>query len=157
VLHRVSSLRGNGAAVLSNKDCCEGSCVRKGLLGSGLRRGDLHHVACWIRSSSSGDILRVIGRFLSGGLTVKDRDKTHRITGVILYQLSLVKQRYPHYQKLEYTIYMTGKKLPHYFECHSIVVVASSPLASILNNPDATGPVSLWGITLGPWDITYQR
>jgi hypothetical protein len=62
VLHRVSSLRGNGAAVLSNKDCCEGSCVHQELSGSGLRRGDLHHVACWIRSSSSGDVLHVIGR-----------------------------------------------------------------------------------------------
>jgi hypothetical protein len=29
VLHRVSSLRGNGAAVLSNKDCCEGSYIIK--------------------------------------------------------------------------------------------------------------------------------
>jgi hypothetical protein len=58
VLHRVSSLRGNGAAVLSNKDCCEGSCVHQGLSGSGLRRGDLHHVACWIRSSSSGCVHR---------------------------------------------------------------------------------------------------
>jgi hypothetical protein len=29
VLHRVSSLRGNGAAVLCNKDCCEGSCIIK--------------------------------------------------------------------------------------------------------------------------------
>jgi hypothetical protein len=62
VLHRVSSLRGNGAAVLSNKDCCEGSCVHQELSGSGLRRGDLHRVACWIRSSSSGDVHRVIGR-----------------------------------------------------------------------------------------------
>jgi hypothetical protein len=35
-------------------------------------------------SSSSGDILRVIGRFLSGWLAMKDRDKTHRITSVIL-------------------------------------------------------------------------
>jgi hypothetical protein len=51
--------------VLSNKDCCEGSCVYQELSGSGLRRGDLHRVACWIRSSSSGDVLRVIGRFLS--------------------------------------------------------------------------------------------
>jgi hypothetical protein len=42
----------------------------------GLRRGDLHHVACWIRSSSSGCVLRVIGRILSGLLAVKDRDKT---------------------------------------------------------------------------------
>jgi ribonuclease HI len=52
---------------------------------------------------------------------------------------------------------MTGKKLPHYFECHSIIVVASNPVSSILNNPDATGRVSLWGITLGPWEITYHR
>jgi ribonuclease HI len=52
---------------------------------------------------------------------------------------------------------MTGKKLPHYFECHSIIVVASNPVSSILNNPDATGCVSLWGITLAPWEITYQR
>ena len=42
----------------------------------GLRRGDLHHVACWIRSSSSGCVLRVIGRILSGLLAVKDWDKT---------------------------------------------------------------------------------
>jgi hypothetical protein len=29
VFHHVSSLWQNGAAVLSNKDCCEGSCVTK--------------------------------------------------------------------------------------------------------------------------------
>jgi hypothetical protein len=46
--------------------CCEGSFVHQELSGSGLRRGDLHRIACWIRSSSSGDVLRVIGRFLSG-------------------------------------------------------------------------------------------
>jgi hypothetical protein len=51
--------------------------------------------------------------------------------------------QYPHYQKLAYAIYMMGKKLPHYFECHSIIVVASTPVSSILNNPDATGHVTL--------------
>jgi ribonuclease HI len=51
---------------------------------------------------------------------------------------------------------MTRKKLPHYFECHSIIVVASTLVSSILNNPDTTGRVSLSGITLGPWEITYQ-
>jgi hypothetical protein len=64
--------------------------------------------------------------------------------------LSPTKQRYPHYQKLVYAIYMIEKKLSHYFECHSIIVVALAPVSSILNNPDATGCVSLWGITLGP-------
>jgi hypothetical protein len=70
--------------------------------------------------------------------------------------LSPTKQRYPHYQKLAYSIHMAGKMLPHYFECHSIIVVASTPVSSILNNPNATGRISLWGITLGLWEITYQ-
>jgi hypothetical protein len=86
--------------------------------------------------------------------------KEHRVQRPVYYLsevLSPTKQRYPHYQKLAYAIYMMGKKLPHYFECHSIIVVASTLVSSILNNPDATGRVSLWGITLGPWEITYQR
>jgi hypothetical protein len=85
--------------------------------------------------------------------------KEHGVQRPVYYLsevLSPTKQRYPHYQKLPYAIYMTGKKLPHYFECHSIIVVASTPVSSILNNPDATGCVFLWGITLGPWEITYQ-
>jgi hypothetical protein len=86
--------------------------------------------------------------------------KEHGVQRPVYYLsevLSPTKQRYPHYQKLAYAIYMTGKKLPHYFECHSIIVVASTPVSSILNNPDAMGCILLWGITLGPWEITYQR
>jgi hypothetical protein len=77
-----------------------------------------------------------------------DEGKIHGVQRPVYYLrevLSPTKQRYPHYQKLAYAIYMTGKKLPHYFECHSIVVVASSPLARVLDNPDTTGHVSLWG------------
>jgi hypothetical protein len=86
--------------------------------------------------------------------------KEHGVQRPVYYLsevLSQTKQRYHHYQKLAYAIYMMGKKLPHYFECHSIIVVASNPVSSILNNLDATGRVSLWGITLGPWEITYQH
>ena len=43
----------------------------------GLRRGDLHHVACWIYSPPSGDAIGVVGRiYLSGLLAVKDWDKS---------------------------------------------------------------------------------
>jgi hypothetical protein len=72
--------------------------------------------------------------------------KEHGVQRPVYYLsevLSPTKQRYPHYQKIAYTIYMIGKKLPHYFECHSIIVVALNPISSILNNPDATGRVSL--------------
>jgi hypothetical protein len=38
-----------------------------------------------------------------------------------------------------------------------IVVVNEAPLSNILNNPSATGRVSLWGIELSPLDITYEK
>jgi hypothetical protein len=99
---------------------------------------------------------------VSSALVVEraEDSKEHGVQRPVYYLsevLSPTKQRYPHYQKLAYAIYMTGKKPLHYFECHSIIVVASTLVSSILNNPHATGRVSLWVITLGPWEIMYQR
>jgi hypothetical protein len=40
---------------------------------------------------------------------------------------------------------------------HPIIVVNEAPLSNILNNPEATGHVSLRGIELSPLDITYEK
>jgi hypothetical protein len=71
--------------------------------------------------------------------------------------LSPTKQRYPHYQKLAYSIFTTAQKLRQYFAVHPIIVVNEAPLSKILNNPSATGRVSIWGIELSPLDITYEK
>jgi hypothetical protein len=71
--------------------------------------------------------------------------------------LSPTKQRYPHYQKLAYSVFTTAQKLRQYFAVHPIIVVNEAPLSNILNNPSATGCVSLWGIELSPLDITYEK
>jgi hypothetical protein len=60
-------------------------------LSCGLRRGNLHHVACWIRSASLGDIFHVIGRFLSGLTRCERSGQNMRIISVILimwYQIT---------------------------------------------------------------------
>jgi hypothetical protein len=71
--------------------------------------------------------------------------------------LSETKQRYPHYHKLAYSIFKTARKLRQYFAVHPIIVVNEAPLSNILNNPAATGRVSLRGIELSPLDITYEK
>jgi hypothetical protein len=71
--------------------------------------------------------------------------------------LSPTKQRYPHYQKLAYSVFTTTQKLWQYFAMHPIIVVNEAPLSNILNYPAATGRVSLWGIELSPLDITYEK
>jgi hypothetical protein len=57
--------------------------------------------------------------------------------------LSPTKQRYPHYQKLAYIVFTIAWKLRQYFTVHPIIVVSEAPLSNILNNPAATGRVSL--------------
>jgi hypothetical protein len=71
--------------------------------------------------------------------------------------LSPTRQRYPHYQKLAYSVFTTAQKLRQYFAVHPIIVLNEAPLSNILNNPLATGRVSLWGIELSPMDITYEK
>jgi hypothetical protein len=63
----------------------------------------------------------------------------------------------PHYQKLAYSVFTMAQKLRQYFAVHPIIVVNKAPLSNILNNPSATGRVSLWGIELSPLNITYEK
>src|SRR4051812_1326387 len=67
------------------------------------------------------------------------------------------KQRYPHYQKIAYGVFLASRKLRHYFQGHPITVVSKTPLSDIINNSDATGRVVKWGIELAAFEITYKR
>ena len=70
--------------------------------------------------------------------------------------LSTSKQRYPHYQKLAYAVFMSSRKLTHYFSEHPITVISTSGIGDILTNPNATRRVAKWLIELAPRDIKYD-
>jgi ribonuclease HI len=89
-----------------------------------------------------------------------EEGKAHRVQRPVYFLsevLSPSKQRYPHYQKLAYNVFTTERKLRQYFTVHPIIVVNEAPLSNILDNPEATGRVFLWGIELSPLDITYGK
>ncbi|XP_073367753.1 uncharacterized protein [Aegilops tauschii subsp. strangulata] len=48
------------------------------------------------------------------------------------------KQRYPHWQKLVFGVFMASRKLKNYFLEHPITVVSSAPLGDIIQNREAT-------------------
>jgi hypothetical protein len=52
--------------------------------------------------------------------------------------LSTSKQKYPHYQKMTYGVYMAAKKLKHYFQEHPIRVVAEDPISEIIGDTSKT-------------------
>ena len=64
-----------------------------------------------------------------------------------------------HYLPLEKAILavvLGTRKLPHYFQAHTVVVLIQLPLKTILRSADYTGRVAKWGIILGAFDIKYM-
>ena len=48
------------------------------------------------------------------------------------------------------------RKLPHYFQTYTVVVLTQLPLKSVLKSADYTGRVAKWGTILGAFDIKYM-
>ena len=72
----------------------------------------------------------------------EDGKKHQRPVYYLSEVLSNSKQNYPHYQKMTYGVYMTAKKLKHYFQEHDMKVVCAAPISDIINNKDASGQVA---------------
>ena len=48
------------------------------------------------------------------------------------------------------------RKLPHFFQAHTVVVLTQLPLRAILRSADYTGRIAKWGTVLGAFDIKYM-
>ena len=48
------------------------------------------------------------------------------------------------------------RKLPHYFQLHTVVVLTQLLLRSLLQSPDYIGRIAKWGTILGAFDIKYM-
>ena len=64
-----------------------------------------------------------------------------------------------HYLPLEKAILavvLGTRKLPHYLQAHTVVVLTQLPLKTILRSADYTGRIVKWGKILGAFDIKYM-
>ena len=49
-----------------------------------------------------------------------------------------------------------SRKLLHYFQAHTVVVLTQLPLKSVLQTVDYTRRIALWNTILGAFDIKYM-
>ena len=64
-----------------------------------------------------------------------------------------------HYLPLKKTILAmvhATRKLPHYFQSHTVVVLTQLPLRALLRSADFMGRIAKWGSMLGAFDIKYM-
>ena len=64
--------------------------------------------------------------------------------------------RYLPLEKAILAVVHATRKLPHYFQAHTVVVLTQLPLKSVLRSVDYIGRVAKWGTILGAFDIKYM-
>ena len=64
--------------------------------------------------------------------------------------------RYLPLEKSALALFITAKKLPHYFQAHTMMVLTSLPLKVLFRSSDFSGRISKWGAQLGAYDVRYK-
>ncbi|XP_075665736.1 uncharacterized protein LOC142635475 [Castanea sativa] len=64
--------------------------------------------------------------------------------------------RYLPLKKLVLVLVHAMRKLPHYFQAHTVYVLTEYLLQSLLKRSDFTGRIAKWGTRLGSFDIRYR-
>ena len=64
--------------------------------------------------------------------------------------------RYLPLKKLVLALVHATRKLPHYFQVHTVYVLTEYPLQSLLKRFDFTSRIAKWGTWLGSFDIRYR-
>ena len=64
--------------------------------------------------------------------------------------------RYLPLEKAILAVVHATRKLPHYFQAHTVVVLTPLPLKSVLRTADYTGRIAVWSTILGAFDIKYM-
>ena len=59
-------------------------------------------------------------------------------------------------EKAILAVVLGTRKLHHYFQAHTVVVLTQLPLKTILRSADFTGRIAKWGTILGAFDIKYM-
>ncbi|KFK24493.1 hypothetical protein AALP_AAs49847U000100 [Arabis alpina] len=69
---------------------------------------------------------------------------------------AVAETRYPQLEKLALSTVMASRKLRPYFQVHTIVVLSTFPLRSVLHSPSQSGRLAKWAIELSEYDIEYR-
>ena len=84
---------------------------------------------------------------------VKNKDEIQRPVYYVSKSLQDVETHYLPLEKAVLAIVHATRKLPHYFQAHTVVVLTQLPLQAFLRKSDYTGRIAKWGTRLGAYDV----
>ncbi|XP_050248719.1 uncharacterized protein LOC126695969 [Quercus robur] len=87
---------------------------------------------------------------------IREDNGTQRPVYYVSKSLQEAETQYLPLEKAILAVVQATRKLPHYFQAHTVVVLTQLPLKSVLRSADYTGRIAKWGTILGAFDIRYM-
>ena len=87
---------------------------------------------------------------------VRNEDGIQRTVYYVSKSLQEAETCYLPLEKAVLAIVHATKKLPHYFQAHTIVVLTQLPLQALLRKSNYTGRIAKWGTKVGAYNIKYM-
>ncbi|XP_030936306.1 protein NYNRIN-like [Quercus lobata] len=87
---------------------------------------------------------------------IREDNGTQRPVYYVSKSLQEAETRYLPLEKAILAIVQATRKLPHYFQAHTVVVLTQLPIKSVLRSADYTSRIAKWGTILGAFDIRYM-
>ena len=96
---------------------------------------------------------------ISGALVREDKGIQKRVY-YVNHSMNSLQTWYQRLEKLVPTLFIILRKLKHYFQTFSIIVLTEHPLRSVVENleenPEATGRISKWSLEIRPYGLRYE-
>ena len=87
---------------------------------------------------------------------IRDDNGLQRPIYYVSKSLHEAEVRYLPLEKAILAVVHVTRKLPHYFQAHTIIVLTQLLLRSVLQSVDYTGRIAMWSALLGAFDIKYM-
>ena len=96
---------------------------------------------------------------MSGALVREDKGIQKPVC-YVNHSMNGLQTWYQRLKKLVPTLFIVLRKLKHYFQTFSIIVLTEHPLRSVVENleenPQATGMISKWSLEISPYGLRYE-
>ena len=89
-------------------------------------------------------------------ILIQEDSGLQRLAYYVSKSLDEAEIRYSPLEKAILAVVHASRKLPHYFQAHTVMVLTQLPLKSVLWTADYTGRIALWNTILGVFDIKYM-
>jgi len=87
---------------------------------------------------------------------VQEQDQVQKL----IYSVSKVLQgpevRYQALEKAALAVVFSARRLRHYFQSFTVVVMTDLPIHKVLQKPDVAGRMVRWAVELSEFDVQYE-